>query len=76
MLISQVGYKPLKTNSSKLREFVQAFGPQLSIFYYLVLVPSICNKKLEIYIFSEKIVTSFVYIFTMEKVLVKIIYGR
>ena len=29
----------LNQNSSKIRDFVQAFGPQLSIFYYLVLVP-------------------------------------
>ena len=31
----------LNSNSSKLREFVKAFGTQLSIFYYLVLVRSI-----------------------------------
>ena len=50
-------------NSIKLRDFVQAFGPQISIFYYLMLVRSIYNEKLEILFFSGKIVTSLAYIF-------------
>ena len=36
----------------------------------------IINEKLEILFFSGKIVTSLAYIFTMEKDLVKIIFGR
>ena len=39
--------KVLNQNSSRLRDFDQAFGPQLSIFYYLVFVFSIWNEKIE-----------------------------
>ena len=37
----EVIQKSLNQNSSKLSDFVQAFGSKLSIFYYLVLVRSI-----------------------------------
>ena len=39
--------KVLNQNYSRLRDFDQAFGPQLSIFYHLVLDFSIWNEKLE-----------------------------
>ena len=54
----------LNQNSGKTWDYVQAFGPQLNIFYYVVLVHNVKNEKLE-----EKkiwkIVTSLAYIFTM-----------
>ena len=63
----EVIQKSFNQHSNKYRDFVQAFGPQLSIFYHLVLVRSISNEKLENLFFSGKIVTSLAYIFTMEK---------
>ena len=47
-----VNQKSLNKNSSKLEDFVQAFGPQISIFYYLVLVGTKENK---IYFFQRKL---------------------
>ena len=38
----------LNRNSSKLGDYVQAFGPLISIFNHAVLVCRISNKKLEI----------------------------
>ena len=53
-------------NSSKFDDFVQAFGPYLSISVYLALI-GIQNEILEILFFSGKIVTSFGNIFTWKK---------
>ena len=41
-----------------------------------MLVRSIKNEKLDFFFFFGKIVTSLAYIFTMEKALVKIIFGH
>ena len=43
------------------------FGPQLSIFYLLVLIHSILKGKIRKKYIYGKIVTSLAYIFTMEK---------
>ena len=66
----------LNQNSSILGGFVQAFGPQLIIFNVVVLVSSILNEKIETLFFLRKIVASLVYIFTMGKALVRIIFGH
>ena len=52
-----------------MRDAVQAFEPQLSIFYVMVLVRSF-------FFFREnsELVTSLAYIFTIGKALVKIIF--
>ena len=68
--------KSLNQNSSKWWDFVQVFGPQLSIFYYFGVDSQHLKQKLEEKKNSGKIVTSLAYIFTMVKALVKIIFGR
>ena len=62
----EVIQKSLNQNSSKLRDFVQAFGPIL-----LVSVGSQHSvQKVRNYILLGKKVISLAYIFTMEKLLV------
>ena len=44
--------RSLNQNSGKFGGYVQAFGPQLNIFYYVVLVRNVKNENLEILFFS------------------------
>ena len=66
--------KSLNQNSRWLMDFFQAFGPQLSIFYYLVMGRSI---KTFFFFFRENgDFPTVAYIFTMETALVKIYFGH
>ena len=55
ILSREVIQKSLNKDSSKFWDFAQVFGPQLSIFYYLVLVCSILNENLKFIFFPGKI---------------------
>ena len=60
--------KFIKQISGKFRAFIQAFGPQLSIFFYFVSVRSFLNENLERKKILEK-VTPLAHIFTLATII-------
>ena len=63
-------------DSGRFVNLNQTFGPLVSFSNYLVLVLCIFNKILTLLIFFEKIVTSLGNNFSMQKSLLKNIFGR
>ena len=74
--VREIIRKSLSLDSGKFVNFIQTFGPFVSFSYNLILVLWILNKILELLIFSGKIMTSFGYNFSIEKSLIKYIFGR
>ena len=72
-LAREIIRKSLTLDSGKFVKFIPTFGPLVSFSYNLVLW--IFNKILELLIFSGKIVTSLANNFSMQKSLIKNIFG-
>ena len=68
--------KSLTLDSGKFVNFIQTFGPLVCFSYNLVLVIWMFNEILKLLIFSGKIVTSHANNFSMQKSLIKNIFGR
>ena len=74
-LAKEIIQNSLTLDSGKFANFIQTFGHLVSFSDNMVMVLLIFNKILELLIFSGKIVTSLTNNFSMQKSLLKNIFG-